>query len=91
MGASESQPVVDQADVDAAKLEERQDTRPSQQRDFDNTPNMIDSFFSPALASAIGFTRRESVQQDERKRDKALRSLHDVVAAEDGLQAQQVL
>ena len=82
MGASESQPVVDQADVDAAKLEERQDTRPSQQRDFDNTPNMIDSFFSPALASAIGFTRRESVQQDERKRDKALRSLHDVVAAE---------
>ena len=82
MGASESQPVVDQADVDAAKLEERQDTRPAAQRDFDNTPNMIDSFFSPALASAIGFTRRESVQQDERKRDKALRSLHDVVAAE---------
>ena len=43
---------------------------------------MIGSFLSPALASAIGFTRRESVQQVERKRDKALRSLHDVVAAE---------
>ena len=31
-GASASQPVVDQADVDAAKLEERQDTRPAAQR-----------------------------------------------------------